>query len=1154
MQGETGLNFAYDGLYRPVYGETHDGTGSLTETDNAFDTLGGLERQRQRVLRPHPNFPNADLSEHMVSAFDESGRRWQRTSAGGNTEVDWKFDRKHRATESGVQKFSGGGWTPRQVTAQYQYLGGGLLHSRQTRFHPGDTARPILSEISHDDLLRVAAVRHTRDDGPASGGAFGERLFARYEYAYDANSMMQYEARWWENDQDGASVNPDETDLYEYDSLNNLQKAVYSVAKDGAGNAVNTGALLSQRSAMLDDNAGTYSDRVLYGRRKTGTRAKVNWSRGTAARTDAPLTARPDETHAPDQTTNYTTTESATADGDNPAADGQGSRHNYTVIGQIGHTYDNNRNVLADGSREFRYNYKNQLRSVWRKSDGQGHGQVAKYREDAFGRQVYAESWWELSRRVYFDTRFELDVYTDADRDRQKMALVDGGMQGTTNATYAADQQTASWPSRINKAVAGVETHYADFVVDVPADVGPASNFWGQVSYHNWEVRIYGNRYELWQTGGGAPLATFNATATGRRHIGICAGFDAPGVWVDGVQVISATIPAVNNPIIGFGSKAWDDPATFQVVYVPGATLLENLCYLKSFHRAETGEPATIPGQPVVHVTTFDGPRPSTVNDICTSNGNWSPLKVVEVGACGGRVSVAHGATTETTISLATGRRVAGVLITDNVDGLVYADGELLENPEGPAPGVSTYVFTDAVGTSYCYDRVLADLPADPGTYGNEAGGVSGTTPATPNNELFYIPIGLGVHTGPTGRGPEPTSATPWVPDTTVGSPLDTRDGTALNADKGDGICPCGSVAPNIPTTAVVTNDSSTGLKSDYLGGFGDFPPGIMFADPVIPLEGDGWGGQYNPKTGEVVIEEVRRASKDHKGEIAKVLGQEVRIPSREPRAGPVAGVDNILPEGVAKETVKCLVGDAVEGAKDVGIAAALTLLGPVGIAINVYRGCRNTVELAKNALEGAKTLINEEKRNQLVEDLKTDVGKGRAVASGVQIISTAFGGIKLFRAVRMPKPVPGSVVGAVDDAPTAPVKSAASTDTCGPPVAVEPPVRPVKPGDTGTYGELKRQKQLYGETEPLDMDHQPSFAAQKARAEADLGRKLTDAEIEALRQNTPSIASPRRVHQRTSPTYGGRNTPQKIAEDMKDLEAARKRDRAAFDKGMEGR
>ncbi|MCC6465681.1 MAG: RHS repeat protein, partial [Planctomycetes bacterium] len=68
VQGETGLGFAYDGLYRPVYGETHDGIGSLTETDNAFDTLGGLERQRQRVLRPHPNFPNADLSEHMVSA------------------------------------------------------------------------------------------------------------------------------------------------------------------------------------------------------------------------------------------------------------------------------------------------------------------------------------------------------------------------------------------------------------------------------------------------------------------------------------------------------------------------------------------------------------------------------------------------------------------------------------------------------------------------------------------------------------------------------------------------------------------------------------------------------------------------------------------------------------------------------------------------------------------------------------------------------------------------------------------------------------------------------------------------------------------------------------------------------------------------------
>lgn len=46
-------------------------------------------------------------------------------------------------------------------------------------------------------------------------------------------------------------------------------------------------------------------------------------------------------------------------------------------------TYDNNRNVLADGTREFRYNYKNQLRKVWRKSDGDGTttGRVAEYRD-----------------------------------------------------------------------------------------------------------------------------------------------------------------------------------------------------------------------------------------------------------------------------------------------------------------------------------------------------------------------------------------------------------------------------------------------------------------------------------------------------------------------------------------------------------------------------------------------------------------------------------------------------------------------------------------------------------------------------------------------------------------------------------------------------
>jgi hypothetical protein len=112
----------------------------------------------------------------------------------------------------------------------------------------------------------------------------------------------------------------------------------------------------------------------------------------------------------------------------------------------------------------------------------------------------------------------------------------------------------------------------------------------------------------------------------------------------------------------------------------------------------------------------------------------------------------------------------------------------------------------------------------------------------------------------------------------------------------------------------------------------------------------------------------------------------------------------------------------------------------------------------------------------------------------------------------------------------------------------------PVAPGDKGTYGELKAKKKAQGETEPLDMDHQPSLAAQIAAKETALGRKLTPAERAAVKQSTPAVASPRPVHQQTSPTFGGRNSSERIKEDAKDLKGAAERDRAAFDKGMRER
>ncbi len=112
----------------------------------------------------------------------------------------------------------------------------------------------------------------------------------------------------------------------------------------------------------------------------------------------------------------------------------------------------------------------------------------------------------------------------------------------------------------------------------------------------------------------------------------------------------------------------------------------------------------------------------------------------------------------------------------------------------------------------------------------------------------------------------------------------------------------------------------------------------------------------------------------------------------------------------------------------------------------------------------------------------------------------------------------------------------------------------PVKAGDTGTYGDLKGRKRRIGETEALDMDHQPSFAAQRKAAEDRLNRKLTSDELKALKNGTPAVASPRKIHKQTSPTYGGRNTAARIAEDAADLDAAALRDRLKFDEAMRNR
>lgn len=290
---------------------------------------------------------------------------------------------------------------------------------------------------------------------------------------------------------------------------------------------------------FIDVNNATHSDRMIYALRDVGTQSRVNWYRGTADKDDPIPGSFNEGNTAPHQKTHYETTDDPSADPDNPAADGEGSRHNYTTIGQIGYTYDNNRNMLADGTREFRYNYLNQLRRVSRKSDGAVEGLVSEYAEDAFGRRVLEKSWWELSRRVYFDTRFELDVDLDANSSSTDMELIDGGM-----ASSSSSLQTAEWNARIYRDTDWTAggTKYYDFHVEVP-EAEDEHDYLGFVGVKDvFELRIFGGYYKLWRSDSSQYEGTYNAP--GGSTAGWRNSLPASTVRI-GVSALNAVIASV---------------------------------------------------------------------------------------------------------------------------------------------------------------------------------------------------------------------------------------------------------------------------------------------------------------------------------------------------------------------------------------------------------------------------------------------------------------------------------------------------------------------------------------------------------------------------------------------------------------------------------
>ena len=85
-----------------------------------------------------------------------------------------------------------------------------------------------------------------------------------------------------------------------------------------------------------------------------------------------------------------------------------------------------------------------------------------------------------------------------------------------------------------------------------------------------------------------------------------------------------------------------------------------------------------------------------------------------------------------------------------------------------------------------------------------------------------------------------------------------------------------------------------------------------------------------------------------------------------------------------------------------------------------------------------------------------------------------------------------------------------------------------------------------------LTGDHIPSRAALVAAEEARLGRKLTQAEADLIKDEGVTVVLKGKTHADLSRTYGGRNTATQIAEDAKDLGKAFGKDTEAILKGLE--
>ncbi len=231
---------------------------------------------------------------------------------------------------------------------------------------------------------------------------------------------------------------------------------------------------------------------------------------------------------------------------------------------------------------------------------------------------------------------------------------------------------------------------------------------------------------------------------------------------------------------------------------------------------------------------------------------------------------------------------------------------------------------------------------------------------------------------------------------------------------------------------------------------------------------------------------------------------------------------------------VKSLIGNIKEGnvgsaiLDGVGIVAdgAATALpfipGGAGTAIKVARA---TAKVAGNLEKAGNTIV-------AADGVVTDVKEGNV---GVGTAANALSVVASTKSKSSASKADGGTAPSVSklDGGDVKTKKLDGVDASSP---------PVKPGDRGTYTDLKNQKRASGETEPVHMHEMPSYAAKKEAFKQEHGRYPTTAEEKKMvRDAGVTEAVTPDVHSQTS-TYKGNNTKETIENDAADLAAAQKR------------